>query len=196
MGDKNSRQLKAFHSALVSASPDDLDPNVIQGWIDNPASLVRTIRKALAPDETATTPLYVVAVNYDLSLAAMIRVGQYDWVNSDITSEHFSVKGKGTKEVALELVHFDRYIESEEAIRELNRRGLRPATIEELLAFGAKYPKVQRGFPVVALGSVWRRLPGFSSVPCLWGDSVGRSLGLSWFEGRWDGDYRVLAVRK
>lgn len=50
MSDKNSRQLKAFHAALVTASPDDLEPDVMQGWIDNPASLARAVRVALAPN--------------------------------------------------------------------------------------------------------------------------------------------------
>jgi len=180
-------------SAVIQQLPRDIDSITAQGWIENRAALQKALRAALLPDGTKVP--YVVTVNHDLSLAAMIRAGQYDWVNSDITSDHFPIKDEeGTKD-ALELVHFERYIESDDVLRELDRRGLRSATIEELLAFGAKYPELQRQFPIVALGSVWRRLDG-RFVPCLWSGAGKRYLGLSWFESGWSDRCRFLAVRK
>lgn len=140
-------------------------------------------------------PTYPVTISFDLSLAEMIKVGKYNSVNSDITEKHFPVNGKGTNEVVTELLHFNRYTESEDVFRELDRSGLRPATIEELLAFGAKYPEIQRQFPIVALGSIWRRLDA-RFVPCLWGFSGDRGLNLFWFGSRWYATCRFLAVRK
>lgn len=144
---------------------------------------------------TSTNPTYPITINYGLSLAEMIKVGKYDSVNSDITEKHFPVNGKGTNEVVTELVHFNRFIESDEVIQELDKRGFRPATIEELLAFGTKYPEMQKQFSIVALGSFWQHL-GRRHIPFLWCDSNERHLYLHWFEYRWRGNYRFLAVRK
>ncbi len=138
---------------------------------------------------------YPVTVNYNLSLGEMIGAGRYNWVHSDITSKHFPIKGEGMKEVVTELVHFNRYMESVFVLRELGKRSLRPATIEELLAFGAKCPETQRQFPILGLGSLWWHL-GVRLVPLLWCRSVGRGLDLDWSELWWRDYYRFLAVRK
>lgn len=136
-----------------------------------------------------------VIVDYDLSLNDMIAAGRYDWSNSDITAENFPINGKGKAEIWLELVHFDRAISTDEAIKELDRQDLRPAKIEELLAFGATYSEKQREFPIICLGSVWvgRR---DRSVPCLDQSDSGRGLDLSWIGGGWGDDCRFLSVRK
>ena len=182
-------------SAVIQQLPRDIDSTTAQGWIENRAALQKVLRAALLPAAQSVGSTYPVTVNYDLSLAEMIKVGRYDWVNSDTTEKHFPMKGSGIKEVTTELVHFDRGMGSEDVLLELVKRDLRSAFIEELLAFGAKYPEVQRQFPVVALGSIWRRLDG-RIVPCLRRGGSGRSLSLGWFGGRWDDDFRFLAVRK
>ncbi len=187
-------------SAVVQQLPRDIDATTAQGWIENRSELQRALRVALLPNTQNVGPTYPVTVNYDLSLAGMIKAGRYDWVNSDITENHFPenhfpVKGEGSKDIALELIHFNMAILSKDALSELDERGLRPATIEELLAFGTKYPELQRQFPVLALGSIWRQL-GDRHVPCLWSGSLERFLSLDWFEGRWDDYFRFLAVRK
>lgn len=187
-----------FASAVIQQLPRDIDSVTAQGWIENRAALQRALRTALLPPVQSIGPIYSVTINYDLSFPGMITAGHYDWVNSDITEKHFPVKGEGTtKEVTIELVHFNRAMgSSDEVIRELDKRGLRPATIEELLAFGAKYPELQRQFPIVALGSIWRRL-GRRYVPCLWGNSSERNLSLPfWFGYRWSDYCRFLALRK
>lgn len=156
--------------------------------------LIFGIQTALAQSDL----VYPITVNYDLSLSEMIKAGHYDWVNQHITSEHFPVNGTDIKEVVTELVHFNhfnRYMEFKDMLRELEELGLRPATIEELLAFGAKYPKLQRQFFIVALGSVWRPLDG-RSVPYLWGHSSERYLDLRWFGNSWSTYCRFLAIRK
>jgi hypothetical protein len=48
--------------------------------------------------------------------------------------------------------------------------GYRPAELSELLAFGENYPEVQRKFPVIAFGSIWRRWDA-RQVPYLLGSS-------------------------
>lgn len=160
-------------------------------------SAVATICNALANlVRAAAANVFTATVDYGKRLSAVIKAGKYDWVNSDITEKNFpATREEGTEEVAFELVHFNRVISSDGALAEMYKVGLRPATLEELLAFGAKYPEEQRKYPVVALGSVWRHLND-RHVPILGSGSVGRYLHLDWFGDDRNGDYRFLAVRK
>jgi hypothetical protein len=68
--------------------------------------------------------------------------------------------------------------------------------LPELLAFGEKYPDVQREFPVVALGSAWRDSVGNRHVPYLVRHAGRRLLYLYWLGCEWDSGYRFAAVRK
>ena len=142
---------------------------------------------------------FSVEVNYSQTLAEMIAAGKYDRKNDDINEKYFPIPKipAGPVKVALnlELVHFNRFISSDEVIAELKKRGLLPATLPELLAFGVAYPEKQREFPIVALGSVRQDWHG-RSVPCLWGLSGGRHLDLLYFEVGWHDFYRFLAVRE
>lgn len=140
--------------------------------------------------------IFSVSVNYDLMLEGAARNGKYDWSSSDITSDHFPSKRRGTVEVDIEIIHFNRNISSENAIAELDKMGLRPAVAHELCSLGEKYPEMQRGFPIVALGSVWRSLIGHRRVLVLCGDDGGRGLFLDWFVGGWGAGFRFAAVRK
>lgn len=140
--------------------------------------------------------VYPIIVDYSQTLEQMIAAGNYDWKNSDITSDHFPIKGTGTVELEGQLVHFGRSMSSEAVIAELNKMGLRPGTVEEILAFGAKYPEKQRQFPIVGLGSAWRGPDGSRRVVCLGGRGRERDLDLRWFGNDWDGYCRFLAFRK
>lgn len=135
-----------------------------------------------------------ITVNYGLSFAEMIAAGHYDWTNSDITEERFPVKGIGKVERNIELIHFGYDIASDDAVKELARRGPRPATTEELLAFGTKYPELQRKFSIVALGSS-AHVSGRRYVPFLCRLGAKRNLYLFWWGVGWLDVYRFLAVR-
>jgi len=163
------------------------------GGMDGVQRLLRDEVKIVAK---AAESVFSIVVDYSLSLAEMVKAGKYDWVNDDITAKHFPAKGEGKKELAIELIHFNRRTSSEEALQEMDKQGFRPATIEELLALGSAYPELQRKFPIAALGSVWQDPNGYRHVPCL-GESVSRrSLHLHWLGGGWGGDWRFAAVRK
>ncbi len=153
--------------------------------------------------------LFKVVMDYSQSLADMIKAGNYNWVNSDITEKNFPLpkipaglspstsSGQATKvELNLELIRFNRSISSNDAIAELKKMGLRPATLPELLSFGSTYPEKQREFPIVALGSVWQNWLGFRLVPFLWSASDRRDLYLPLVECDWPEGYRFLAVRE
>lgn len=122
------------------------------------------------------------------TLETLIKKWKFDHISSDITDDQFSQPTKLGTDYKLYL--FDRYISSEDAIKEMENEGYRPANIYELLLWKEWNEKDW----VVALGSVGL-VSGGRGVPCL--DEVGskRCLGLYWWDGDWNGYYRFLAVR-
>lgn len=136
-----------------------------------------------------------IVIDYLMTLEEMIVAGGYDWKHDAITSERFPLSGEGKVERIVELIHFNRTISSDEVERELDKMGLRPATIEELLAFGATFPETQRKSSIVALGSCLE-VHGESCVACLSGTDSDRGIGLSDLDRNWGGMSRFLAVRK
>lgn len=149
---------------------------------------------------------YIVTIDPTKTLVQMIEAGKYDYANPDINEMNFPLEkseGDGpyrtaSTDVSLELVHFNKVMTTREIEAELDRRGLRSATLLEILAFGAKYPEIQREFPLVALGSSCVRPGGDRGVPCLGRGGSGRHVYLGWDvpKGRWGEDCRVVAVRK
>jgi hypothetical protein len=141
---------------------------------------------------------YKVTVDNGLKLADMVAAGKYDYVNHDITPEHFPLDTRAPEQVEIRLVHLGRQATTEEVLAELEKRGLRPATLPELLALGAAHPDLQRSLSIVAFGSRWSDSGGrveFSFLD-VYGD--GRRLSLYW-DGpgdRWGSDFRFVAVCK
>jgi hypothetical protein len=173
----------------------DISPARAQHLIENQGELKRLLQRVFSESGTPSN-LYTIAVDYGMKVEDAVKLGKYDWVNDDVTQKNFPTKGKGKTELTLELVHFDRNISSEEALKELDRMGYRPAELMELLAFGEKYPEIQREFPIVALASVWQGPRGSRSVPCLCRFGSGRGLDLIWIGDDWSGFWRFAAVRK
>ena len=203
--------MKKNVSAIVSGA----------GWIGSFADgLIRELRKRNVPDEAIHSivvedgelsigkiadmlaeiiqrakNVYTLTINYNRSVEDGVKAGKYDWSNSDITSSHFSSEETGTKEVSIELIHFGRDMVIDEALSELDRMGLRPATIKELLPLGEKHPDLQKEFPIIALASVWRSPFGYRRCACLDGFGSGRGLHLCWVGSRWLDNCRFAAVR-
>ena len=139
---------------------------------------------------------FPVSLDYSQSLADMVAAGHYDQVNSDITADHFPISGTGTVERTLFLIQFNRFMSSEAALKELKAQGLRPATIEELLAFGKIYPNKQLEFSIICLGSVWTGPRDGRFVPCLGRDGSWRALDVRYSGDSLAAGYRFLAVRE
>lgn len=121
--------------------------------------------------------LMQINVDCDMSLEEMISACLFDWVRGDITSRWYPVLGKGKKTLRVEIACLNRDISPSSAVAEIDMRGARPASIEELLAFGVAFPEIQRRFRVVALGS-FLEIRGSYSIPYLGMGSDGRSLDL------------------
>ncbi len=139
-----------------------------------------------------------LSVDYSRTVQEMINVGNYDWTNRDITEKHFPlpVELNGKQAVSTKLFHFDRSISNKDAISEMDKAGYCPATLAELFALGEAHPELQKEFPIVALGSVWRPAGDDRYVPVLLFDGNERRLFLSWFGGDWGDVCRFLGVRK
>lgn len=97
--------------------------------------------------------------------------------------------------VTIYLVNFSRSISSEDAVKELGRQGLRPATLKELLALDTTCLYLQKDL-IVALGSTWRGSTDHVFVPCLYSDGSRRRRRLVWWGGDWPSAWRFAAVCK
>jgi hypothetical protein len=118
--------------------------------------------------------------------------GNYEW------QLHSSCQGidqaPGEREFLVK--HFDRPIESDEAIAEMDKLGYRPATHLEAYAFAKANPELQRQCWIVALGSSALYSDGFRDVVVLSGGSDGRISSGRWFGSKWVAGFRFLFVRK
>jgi hypothetical protein len=87
------------------------------------------------------------------------------------------------------LLTFHESIESQNAVSEMEFLSLRPATLQELLAFGKTYPGEQVRGPIAALGSSTNH-----RVPVLSYENYKRALILATWEGPWQEGARFLAI--
>ena len=186
-----SKQTAKFIATIAQNLPE-LSGQEMQSWIDKPKALQEALanvfvraKEAVLSGETAVTAkndAFRVRVNYDLSVKEAVSAGKYDWENDDINDKNFPSKRSGLAQIDIRLVHFNKDMSSEDVLKELDKMGLRPAELPELLALGAEYPDEQRKYPIVALGSVWRGWGGSRVVPCLVRGGGERYTGLSWFD--------------
>ena len=139
---------------------------------------------------------FPVTVNYDLSVAEAIAAGNYQAVHQDINARNFPSTRSGQAALDIVLVRFEHRMRSEDVLQELEKEGLRAAELPEFLAFGAKYPDVQRKFSIAGLGSVWQDRKGYRNVPCLYEASEGRYLDLHWWYDGWYSNTRFAALQK
>src|ERR1700744_2019666 len=123
-----------------------------------------------------------------ITLKSLIKSKKFDWANPNITEDTFPLTPIRSSDY--KLYHFDRYISSEDAIKEMEKEGYVPANIHELLLWKDWNDKDW----VVALGSVGK-VDGNRLVPCLDGSGSGRGLYLYRFGDVWSSSYRLLAVR-
>lgn len=165
------------------------------------ADIARVIICASLPGGVA----YPVTVDYadllsrgktdDERFRFLIEQGRYDWVNWDILKAGFTIKGTGSITTAFGLYWAKRDISSDKLIAEIDPLEFRPATAVETLAFGAKYPDIQRKFPVIGLGSVGQ-LYGGRRVLYLDHGGTERGCHLNWYDYGWDGNCRFLVAHK
>ncbi len=109
---------------------------------------------------------------------AMVGVGKFDHVDERITAELFWPRMRTTparKPAPAQFLKLSHRPSLYDAGEELRRRGLRPGTFQELLAFGTVFKKYQRKCVVIALGSVVE-IDGKRHVAALDGNVLWRGL--------------------
>lgn len=143
---------------------------------------------------------YIVTRDFTKTLAQMIEPGRYDVVHPYIREENFPPVAADllNDEVEVFLVHLDRRSSDEEVDAEMEHRGLRDISLLEGLPLGAKYPRLQRQFPIIMRGSSYTPREGYRYFVTLEGDDHERILGV--FGGfpvyNWDSRWRFAGIRK
>jgi hypothetical protein len=176
-------------SQLVEAISDGTLPDFLEALAGGLGKTREEFRSFLGLEPIIS---FKIVVDYSMTLKDMISACGCDSKNSYITEKYFPISGVGKKKINVELVKLNRSISSGDACTQIDSIGFRPATIEELLAFGTKFPWFQQEFAIYALGSV-SNIGGANHVPCLSLD--GLFLQYSVFP-RLSGSFRFLAVRK
>ena len=138
--------------------------------------------------------LFPVTVDYSLPLKTMIQNSGLDRVDFQITADRFSITGFGRTFSVLDLVQFTEELELHQLGNELSVIGKRAATLQEGLAFAAKYPDEQRRERVIIPGSIW--VDGNKSQIVTFLDVVAdeREIRTSSFFPMWARNYRILAA--
>jgi len=138
-------------------------------------------------NDLSSFPSYTVNVDYDKTVEQLlVNIGGSD---NYITSQHFPSNESGHGQVVIYLVSLKEKINYEDVLEELDRQGLRPATLKELLALGDTY--LDLGL-IVAFGSTWRdSADGRLAVPCLNSFDSGHTV----FHYLLDGDWWFPALR-
>lgn len=144
--------------------------------------------------------IYEVEIDYRMSLKEMVAAGNYSCVSKAINDEIFKIPYPFDIQENVRLALFE--IEGDPltkmALSRMSRQGLHVLDIECLLAFGAKFPDLQRQFPIFALSkAAWGKDPFL--CPFLSRNHNGeRKLDLTivWSYDRWFSPTRFLAIRK
>ena len=188
--DVAARNYKALVNEVVDLGGGDDNMNRLH----TDRNLRRRIAELLVGEPSVEVfPLFI---DYDQPLAAKIAAGKYDSVHEHISAENFPV-GSGEESVEAVIVRLGHIASEKEICAEIERQGLRPATMVELLAFGTRYPEIQREFPIAAFGTVWVDPEvGWRVVGYLEGTPVERELNLYPLGREWRNYDLFLAVRK
>ena len=138
---------------------------------------------------------FPVVVDYNMSLEKMIEAGKYDWGNKGINQENYRFSGSGKVELVIKLVCLGQDSDREEVLKRLKFLGLRPGTLPELLALGARYPRLQLEFPIVQLGTVRHEVKrgGWRGLYLRRGNKE-RGLSAIWVDRGFLKWYRFIAV--
>jgi hypothetical protein len=125
---------------------------------------------------------YPITVDHSRSLADMMASTRPSKrpTPEDVAkvAEKWPIDGSGIEERTTVIVQLPKYATTREAESAIVRRGLRAARLEELLAFGERYPDVQDSVPVVALGSSYvdylgvRWVPMLGTTPLMYGEEM------------------------
>jgi len=153
--------------------------------------------------ETLSGIIFNFTVDYTRSVEEMVKAGKYNWLDNNVIDRYPIPKGKlgQLENISTELIHLNRLIYYEDAIKEIEKEGYRGATAHETMVFGEKNLELQEEFPIFSLESVWQ-IEAYRAVLGLSCDYPSRSLFNYDLNGAFSigGDFpaicRFLVVRK
>ena len=124
------------------------------------------------------------------TLAEMIDVGKYFLQEKSIDDTHLRVVAKRFTDARVTAVAFKEELTTQEVLSEIDRRGFRPARVEELLAYGMRHFKEYNGKLLVAMGSPIKMRDGRRAYPCVTisGDQKYLDTCSDWSIGRWESE--------
>lgn len=127
-----------------------------------------------------------------MTITSLIKKAKFDWANTDINDDNFSYeKGASPKDAIL--FHPDKNLSTQDVLELIEKNGLRPATITELLEYAIVYPE-QREFSIIELGSICAACDG--EVVSLGSYPGDRYLRLGTVQVDWLRSCRFLAFLK
>lgn len=132
-------------------------------------------------------------------LASLLDARKYDWVNPDITPEHFTEEVIGPLDEETELIFVTHYrnTTSEEMLAYGAANNLVPANPGDILRLGIQHPELQRAAPYVALHELLvLGSHGDRYFLALWSGDGKSFLGLRWFGHEWRWDFVFVFRRK
>ena len=119
---------------------------------------------------------YLLMLDDDLLLHELLKRGQYNWINRDVTDNHFPhIPCGGMGGISIEsmiLLCFNRMMTTPGVLFAFVRSGLKAATPHALLSFGCNYPAIQLQFSIPALGMTWRNHFGYPQMVFLCGSGT------------------------
>jgi hypothetical protein len=141
-----------------------------------------------------TSQKYTVQVDYAQAISDSLRAADFTWVNPQVNAANFPESMSGSATLTAQLVPFDAGMSVDNFTKAQAAAGFRPATLDELLAFGKANPQLQKDEPIIALGSsseqpVLAYNAGPSSgttrvearfYPFLGNELFGRTVNLAW----------------
>lgn len=140
---------------------------------------------------------YRVLVNPQMTVSEGVARGKYDWVDPDVTQEHFPVERiGGSRSLRIELVGYPSNTSTEVILRDFAASRRRPSGLAAALAVGEHYPRAQKKRPIVFLGSRWVSPGGFVCAPVLDMNGRRRELSLEPYDVSWCSQCLFAGERK
>ncbi|MEI6238291.1 MAG: hypothetical protein WCP15_02005 [bacterium] len=144
--------------------------------------------------------VYDITVNHNETLSQMITSAKYtgknDFVSELITPANIPLYvsgGKGEEKIQISLIKLDKAMNNSDIPSFLGNKGYRPATVEELLAFSAKYPDMQKKYFITNISPV--TIAGYKFIIALTGDSDYRALDVFTAHGVWENRTVIAGVK-
>ncbi|MFH1978878.1 MAG: hypothetical protein ABII97_00610 [Patescibacteria group bacterium] len=128
-----------------------------------------------------------VEVDYGLSFnEMMVKIGPFTVMRGDyINEKNFPIYGEGISRACIELMSFrEESLNLEQMLARFTVLNYRPAKIEELFSFAAKYPFAQENLSIVALHRVVSTEHSFSFAPRLSRSGHERAIDIITFDDK------------